>query len=71
MHRHPYHMEIDATYTREQIARSMASCRATPRSRIPAGARLGWAAAARRMMGAWLISLGERLHGPRPTVPAR
>ena len=72
MHHHPYEIEINAAYVRDQV---MALAEATRRTApAPRGARErgappapGWL---RRGLGRRLIAAGERLAGPSVYPPA-
>jgi hypothetical protein len=72
VYRHPYDLEINARYTRERVAETVAATRRVPRStmgRCATGtpAILTWL---RRGVGQRLIAAGERLAGSSACRPA-
>lgn len=72
MYRHPYQMEVDAAYARDQIATQVARCRSidAPRPQRTAGTARPVLTATRRVVGVWLIGIGERLtETPHPKTP--
>lgn len=74
MQRHPFQLEVDAAYVREQIAAQVDACRGTG-ANVPGRAttqiRPGMISL-RRTLGEWLIGIGERLTDSRQadTPPA-